>query len=335
MSSGMKPEVVGINSSNNTLLRVEGLKKYFPVHRGFLQRLAGWIKAVDGVDLEIELGSTLGLVGESGCGKSTVGRSILKLIEPDEGKIIYGGQDISGLSRHEMKPLRTEMQIIFQDPFGSLNPRMTAGASIGEGLRARGVRDRAKRTKRVEELLEMVGMATGAADRYPHEFSGGQRQRIGIARALSVEPSLIVCDEPISALDVSIQAQIINLLNDLQAQLGLSYLFISHDLNVVGYLSDGVAVMYLGQIMEYAPAQELYENPLHPYTQALLSAAPRPEPNDRGPWATLSGDVPSPFNPPPGCKFQGRCPLVEDRCREAEIGFYEPGQGHKVRCWKF
>ncbi len=331
----MKPEVVGINSSNNTLLRVEGLKKYFPVHRGFLQRLAGRIKAVDGVDLEIELGSTLGLVGESGCGKSTVGRSILKLIEPDEGKIIYGGQDISGLSRHEMKPLRTEMQIIFQDPFGSLNPRMTIGTSIEEGLRARGVRDRAKRTKRVEELLEMVGMATGAADRYPHEFSGGQRQRIGIARALSVEPSLIVCDEPISALDVSIQAQIINLLNDLQAQLGLSYLFISHDLNVVGYLSDGVAVMYLGQIMEYAPAQELYENPLHPYTQALLSAAPRPEPNDRGQWATLSGDVPSPFNPPPGCKFQGRCPLVEDRCREAEIGFYEPGQGHKVRCWKF
>lgn len=335
MSSGMKPEVVGINSSNNTLLRVEGLKKYFPVHRGFLQRVAGWIKAVDGVDLEIELGSTLGLVGESGCGKSTVGRSILKLIEPDEGKIIYGGQDISGLSRHEMKPLRTEMQIIFQDPFGSLNPRMTVGASIDEGVRARGVRDRHERTKHVEELLEMVGMATGAADRYPHEFSGGQRQRIGIARALSVEPSLIVCDEPISALDVSIQAQIINLLNDLQAQLGLSYLFISHDLNVVGYLSDEVAVMYLGQIMEYAPAQELYENPLHPYTLALLSAAPRPEPNDRGPWATLSGDVPSPFNPPPGCKFQGRCPLVEDRCREAEIGFYEPGQGHKVRCWKF
>jgi oligopeptide/dipeptide ABC transporter ATP-binding protein len=234
-----------------------------------------------------------------------------------------------------MKPLRTEMQIIFQDPFGSLNPRMTVGASIDEGVRARGVRDRHERTKHVEELLEMVGMATGAADRYPHEFSGGQRQRIGIARALSVEPSLIVCDEPISALDVSIQAQIINLLNDLQAQLGLSYLFISHDLNVVGYLSDEVAVMYLGQIMEYAPAQELYENPLHPYTLALLSAAPRPEPNDRGPWATLSGDVPSPFNPPPGCKFQGRCPLVEDRCREAEVGFYEPGQGHKVRCWKF
>jgi oligopeptide/dipeptide ABC transporter ATP-binding protein len=327
--------VVGIYSSNNNLLRVKGLKKYFPVQRGFLQRVVGWIKAVDGVDFDIGHGSTLGLVGESGCGKSTTGRAILKLLEPDEGTIIYEGQDISRLSRHEMKPLRTKMQIIFQDPFGSLNPRMTIGASIEEGLRARGVRDRAKRKKRVEELLEMVGMAPGGADGYPHEFSGGQRQRIGIARALSVEPSLIVCDEPISALDVSIQAQIINLLKDLQAQLGLSYLFISHDLNVVGYMSDAVAVMYLGQIMEYAPAEALFENPLHPYTLALLSVAPRPEPNDRGRWATLSGDVPSPFNPPPGCKFQGRCPLAEDRCRKAEISFYEPAEGHKVRCWKF
>ncbi len=334
MSESIRQEVVGLHSSSNSLLRVEGLRKYFPVHRGFLQRVAGWIKAVDGVDLDIGHGSTLGLVGESGCGKSTAGRAILKLIEPDEGKIAYRGRDITRLSRHEMKPLRKEMQIIFQDPFGSLNPRMTVGASIEEGLRARGVRDRAKRTKRVEELLEMVGMATGGAERYPHEFSGGQRQRIGIARALSVEPSLIVCDEPISALDVSIQAQIINLLKRLQAQLGLSYLFISHDLNVVGYLSDTVAVMYLGQIMEYAPAEELYENPRHPYTLALLSAAPRPEPNDRGKWTTLSGDVPSPFNPPPGCKFQGRCPLAEDRCRKAEIGFYEAGKGHQIRCWK-
>ena len=327
--------MVRIHSSNNNLLRVKGLKKYFPVQRGFLQRVVGWIKAVDGVDFDIGHGSTLGLVGESGCGKSTAGRAILKLLEPDEGTIIYEGQEITRLSRHEMKPLRTKMQIIFQDPFGSLNPRMTIGASIEEGLRARGVRDRAKRKKRVEKLLEMVGMAPGGADRYPHEFSGGQRQRIGIARALSVEPSLIVCDEPISALDVSIQAQIINLLKDLQAQLGLSYLFISHDLNVVGYMSDAVAVMYLGQIMEYAPAEALFENPLHPYTLALLSAAPRPEPNDRGRWTTLSGDVPSPFNPPPGCKFQGRCPLAEDRCRKAEISFYEPGEGHKVRCWKF
>ncbi len=334
MSGGIKQDVVGTHSSNNTLLRVTGLKKYFPVQRGFLQRVAGWIKAVDGVDFDIQRGGTLGLVGESGCGKSTAGRAILKLLEPDEGTIIYEGQDISRLSRHEMKPLRTKMQMIFQDPFGSLNPRMTIGASIEEGLRACGVRDRARRKKRVEELLEMVGMAPGGADQYPHEFSGGQRQRIGIARALSVEPSLIVCDEPISALDVSIQAQIINLLKDLQARLGLSYLFISHDLNVVGYMSDAVAVMYLGQIMEYAPAEALFENPLHPYTLALLSAAPRPEPNDRGEWTTLSGDVPSPFNPPPGCKFQGRCPLAEDRCRKAQIGFYEPAEGHKVRCCK-
>lgn len=325
--------MVGSNSSSS-LLRVEGLKKYFPVRRGFFQRVIGWIKAVDGVAFDIERGKTLGLVGESGCGKSTAGRAVLKLVEPDEGKIVYQGKDISGISRHEMKPLRKEMQIIFQDPFGSLNPRMTIGASIEEGLRASGVTDRHERKKRVENLLEVVGIAAGAADRYPHEFSGGQRQRIGIARALSVEPSLIVCDEPVSALDVSIQAQIINLLKELQAQLGLSYLFIAHDLNVVGYISDTVAVMYLGRIMEYAPADEVYENPLHPYTLALLSAAPRPEPDDRREWKALPGDVPSPFNPPPGCKFQGRCSLVEDRCRKEEIGFYEVSEQHMVRCWK-
>ncbi|NVM57045.1 MAG: ATP-binding cassette domain-containing protein [Desulfobacterales bacterium] len=325
--------MVGSNSSS-ALLRVEGLKKYFPVRRGFFQRVIGWIKAVDGVAFDIERGKTLGLVGESGCGKSTAGRAVLKLVEPDEGKIVYQGKDISGISRHEMKPLRKEMQIIFQDPFGSLNPRMTIGASIEEGLRASGVTDRRERKKRVENLLEMVGIAAGAADRYPHEFSGGQRQRIGIARSLSVEPSLIVCDEPVSALDVSIQAQIINLLKELQAQLGLSYLFIAHDLNVVGYISDTVAVMYLGRIMEYAPADEVYENPLHPYTLALLSAAPGPEPDDRREWKALPGDVPSPFNPPPGCKFQGRCSLVEDRCRKEEIGFYEVSEQHMVRCWK-
>jgi oligopeptide/dipeptide ABC transporter ATP-binding protein len=321
-------------NSSNILLSVEGLKKYFPVRRGFFQRVIGWIKAVDGVDFDIGRGKTLGLVGESGCGKSTVGRAILKLLEADEGKIIYGGRDISRLCRNEMKPLRKEMQIIFQDPFGSLNPRMTIGASIEEGLRAWDMTDRTERRSRVEELLHMVGIAPGAADRYPHEFSGGQRQRIGIARALSVEPSLIVCDEPVSALDVSIQAQIINLLKDLQTGLQLSYLFISHDLNVVGYISDTVAVMYLGQIMEYAPADELYENPLHPYTLALLSAIPTPEPNHRREWKTLSGDVPSPLNTPPGCQFQGRCPLAEDRCRKDQIGLYKAGKEHKVRCWK-
>lgn len=319
---------------NNTILKVGGIKKYFPVHRGFFQSIIGWIKAVDGVDFEIYQGETLGLVGESGCGKSTIGRVILKLLEPDEGKIIYQDKDISSLSQDEMKPLRKEMQIIFQDPFGSLNPKMTVGQSIGEGLRTLAIKGHHERKRRIKELLEMVGIASSGTDRYPHEFSGGQRQRIGIARALSVEPSLIICDEPVSALDVSIQSQIINLLKELQNTLGLSYLFISHDLNVVGYISDMVAVMYLGHIMEYAPVEEIYDNPLHPYTLALLSAIPEPDPDNRGERKALTGDVPSPFNPPPGCKFQGRCPLVEVRCREEEIDFYTVNEKHTVRCWK-
>jgi len=323
-----------IESSNNIVLRVQGLKKYFPVRRGLLQKVIGWIQAVDGVDLAIEEGKTLGLVGESGCGKSTVSRLILKLLEPDQGKIIFRDQDISAFSQSQMKPLRKEMQIIFQDPYGSLNPRMTVGASIEEGVRALSVKTRPERKARVEKLLEMVGISTTGADRYPHEFSGGQRQRIGIARALSVEPSLIICDEPVSALDVSVQAQIINLLKDLQARLGLSYLFIAHDLNVVGYISDTVAVMYLGHIMEYAPADELYDNPLHPYTLALLSAVPVPEPDHRRELKILSGDVPSPLDPPPGCRFQGRCPIVEDRCRKEEVAFHHASDNHRVRCWK-
>ena len=316
------------------MLRVEGLKKHFPVRRGLLQKVVGSIQAVDGVDFDIEEGKTLGLVGESGCGKSTVSRLILRLLEPDEGKIIFRDQDISRFTDGWMKPLRKEMQIIFQDPYGSLNPRMTIGESIEEGLRTLGVKGRAERKARVEKLLEMVGISGRGADRYPHEFSGGQRQRIGIARALSVEPSLIICDEPVSALDVSVQAQIINLIKDLQARLGLSYLFIAHDLNVVGYISDTVAVMYLGHIMEYARAVELYDNPLHPYTLALLSAVPVPEPDHRRELKTLLGDVPSPFDPPPGCKFQGRCPIVEDRCRKEKIGFYHASDNHGVRCWK-
>jgi oligopeptide/dipeptide ABC transporter ATP-binding protein len=320
--------------SGDSLLKVESLRKYFPVRRGFFQRVMGWIKAVDGVDLEIFQGKTLGLVGESGCGKSTIGRLILKLLEPDGGRVAYKGQDITHFTQEEMKPLRKEMQIIFQDPFGSLNPRMTVGQSIGEGLRILSVRGHAERRARVRRLLEMVGMAPDAADFYPHEFSGGQRQRIGIARALSVEPSLIICDEPVSALDVSIQSQIINLLKDLQDRLGLSYLFISHDLNVVGYISDRVAVMYLGHIMEYAVADELYDHPLHPYTLALLSAIPSPDPDLRKQQAALMGDVPTPFNPPPGCKFQGRCPLVEDRCLKGEIEVYRVNHEHAVRCWK-
>lgn len=320
-------------TNNNNILTVKGLKKYFPVRRGFFQRAAGWIKAVDGVDFEIEQGKTLGLVGESGCGKSTMARVILKLLEPDYGDIIYRGRDISRLSQKDMRPFRKEMQIIFQDPFGSLNPRMTVGQSIEEALRILGM-PRGKRKERVGELLETVGISANSADRYPHEFSGGQRQRIGVARAISVEPSLIICDEPVSALDVSIQAQVINFLKELQDSLGLSYLFISHDLNVVGYLSDRVAVMYLGHIMEYASSEELFNNPLHPYTQALLSAIPEPKPGHMDEIKYLGGDVPSPMDPPPGCKFQGRCPLVEDRCKKDEIDFYEMGENHVIRCWK-
>ena len=316
------------------MLKVEGLQKYFPVRRGFLQKVIGWVKAVDGVDFAIDEGKTLGLVGESGCGKSTIGRLILRLLEPDHGSVFYKGRDIAPLSQKEVAPLRKEMQIIFQDPFGSLNPRMTVGQSIDEGLRTIKVRNRSERRGRVEKLLNMVGMAPSAADRYPHEFSGGQRQRIGIARALSVEPSLIICDEPVSALDVSIQAQIINLLKELQSGLGLSYLFISHDLHVVSYISDRVAVMYLGHIMEYAPTDELFDRPLHPYTLALLSAVPTPGKESSQESEELAGDVPSPFNPPPGCKFQGRCPLVEDLCRKGEIALYPVDTEHVVRCWK-
>ena len=323
-------------ANNNLILKVEGLKKYFPVHRGFLQRVVGWIKAVDGVDLGLSAGKTLGLVGESGCGKSTLARLILKLIEPDAGKILFQGNDITELSRSEMQSYRRRMQIIFQDPFGSLNPRMTVGQSIAEGLRTIQMGGREQRQIRVAELLEMVGIPAWAAQRYPHEFSGGQRQRVGIARALSVEPELIICDEPISALDVSIQAQILNLLQDLQKRLGLSYLFIAHDLNVVEYVSDQVAIMYLGHVMEYGPSEEVYGQHLHPYSSALLDAAPVPEPSAKRSWTPLTGDVPSPFDPPPGCKFQNRCPLVENRCREDEIEFYEVNNSgnHFVRCWK-
>ncbi len=317
---------------NAIILRLENVKKYFPIRRGFFQHTVGWVKAVDGVSFDIEQGKTMGLVGESGCGKSTVARLILKLLETDEGNIIFKGRNISRFSEKEMKPFRKEVQIIFQDPFGSLNPRMTVGQCIEEGIRILGVKGASARKERLENLLNMVGMSFDSADRYPHEFSGGQRQRIGIARALSVEPSLIVCDEPVSALDVSIQAQIINLLKDLQDQLGLSYLFISHDLNIVGYLCDTISVMYNGSIMESASSEDIFNHPYHPYTKSLLSAVPDPKKK----WdVTLSleqrYDSDAVYD---GCKHQKKCPWVEKQCRTNPIGFVEVEENHFVRCWK-
>ena len=323
-----------IYSSNGIILQVENLKKYFPIRRGFFQRITDWVRAVENVSFNIEKGKTLGLVGESGCGKTTVARLILKLLDADEGKILFDGQDITRLDEKEMKPLRKEIQIIFQDPYGSLNPRMTVGQSIAEGLKIAGIDNHTSVQQRLEKLFKMVGMSAAGIDRFPHEFSGGQRQRIGIARALSVEPALIICDEPVSALDVSIQAQIINLLKDLQRQLELSYLFISHDLNVVGYLCDTVAVMYKGHIMEYAPADTLFDHPLHPYTHLLLSAIPDAEQSAEPEMMTTADEASSTLNPPVGCSFQDRCLLTEERCRQGSVEFIKAAPDHLVRCWK-
>jgi len=331
----LRQRATGNGSQDNILVDVSDLKVYFPVTAGIIfQRKVADVKAVDGITFAIKRGETLGLVGESGCGKSTTGRAILQLYRPTAGTIRFEGVDLTKLRSGEMRGMRRKMQMIFQDPYASLNPRMSVGAIIGEPLAIHGLAKGKARKERVQELMRVVGLNPYYANRYPHEFSGGQRQRIGVARALAVEPDFIVCDEPISALDVSIQAQIINLLEDLQAQFGLTYLFIAHDLSVVRHISDRVAVMYLGKLMEMTDRNELYENPLHPYTKALLSAVPVPDPavETKRERIILTGDVPSPLRPPPGCVFHTRCPIAIEECRQVVPEWRETHAGHWVAC---
>lgn len=317
---------------NETLIEVKNLKKYYPVTAGLLSRHVADVKALDGVSFNIMAGETVGLVGESGCGKSTLGRALLRLEEPTSGEVIYKGQNILTWDSRKMKRLRKDMQMIFQDPQSSLDPRITIGDSIGEALLVHGMKSEKERMERVAELLKQVGLETEFAGRYPHEFSGGQKQRIGIARALAVNPRLIVADEPVSALDVSVQAQIINLLMDLQCQLGLAFLLIAHDLSVVGHVSNRIAVMYLGRIVEMAYSEELLEHPLHPYTQALLSAASVPDPHVRRKRILLQGDVPSPIQPPSGCHFHPRCVKATEACAREEPVLGLAGADHLVSC---
>jgi oligopeptide transport system ATP-binding protein len=326
-------------SENNILLNVQNLKMYFPITQGIIvQRHIGDIKAVDDITFSIKQGETMGLVGESGCGKSTTGRAILQLYRPTDGRVFFKDENLTELKGEGLRRMRREMQMIFQDPYASLNPRMTVGNIIGEPLEVHNIySSKAERRERVQELLRVVGLNPYFVNRYPHEFSGGQRQRIGVARALAVNPEFIVCDEPISALDVSIQAQIINMLEDLQGEFGLTYLFIAHDLSVVRHISDRIAVMYLGKLAELADRDDLYKNPMHPYTQALLSAVPIPDPviEEKRQRIILEGDVPSPANPPKGCNFSTRCPRVMDVCYEKNPEFKDVGGGHWVACYLY